>query len=267
MTDVRVKKVYTAKQTPDTPQMRDTFETPAYAVELLLPFIPKDYQYIWECAVGNGRISGKLCENGYVVCGSDIRYKQTKNRDNEIFFNYNFLNWGKEKIPPVIDDWFMEDKNVCVITNPPFSIKHLFIEKCLEYNMPFALLINADYSGQAIDWITRGCEKIVPTSRISYITPNILNRIHEGEVWNILYDKKNCKNLKEFKEKFMPLWTEHLYINANVDNYSTIEECPNKLLYKYSSAQFHSMWLTYKFNLGKSETFVELTSKQKRNIK
>jgi hypothetical protein len=43
----------------------------------------------------------------------------------------------------------------------------------LELDVPFALLIPADYSGwmiQAVDFY--GCIKIIPTRRIDYITPS-----------------------------------------------------------------------------------------------
>jgi hypothetical protein len=92
------------------------------------------------------------------------------------------------------------------------------------------MLINADYSQQQISWIEQGCEKLIPKSRISYITPNVVRRVNEGER----------------------------------TNYYSIEELPTSLLYKYSSAQFHSMWLTWGFNMGKTETFVELSVEQRR---
>jgi hypothetical protein len=41
---------------------------------------------------------------------------------------------------------------------------------------------------------------------------------------------------------------------------------PKGLSGKSSASQFHSMWLTWGFNLGKSETFVELSIKDKENI-
>lgn len=265
MTSIK-KGMVSPKQTPDKPQMRDVFETPKYAVDVLLPFIPKSIEYVWECAVGNGRISNVLCNAGYVVCSTDIRDKTTTNKDNEIFFNYNFLSESGKPIPDVIHDWFIENKDLCIITNPPFSIKHLFIEKALEFNLPFAFLINADYSGQVIDWIERGCEKIVPKSRISYITPNILGRIREGELWKYVKDTHGIttETLKEFKEQALPVWDTYLDRYNDYMNFSTLEECPQELLYKYSSAQFHSMWLTYKFDLGKTETFIDLDSSYKR---
>lgn len=210
---VRVKPVTTAPKTPNEPQGRDTFQTPNYATDLLIPFIPKYVTNIWEPAAGDGMIVKRLKNAGYDTWATDIR-----NNPEYIDEIANFL----VNLPSV--------EPQCIITNPPFSIKELFIEKAFEYGTPFAMLINADYSGQTIDWVKRGCEKIIPTSRIAFITPNIINRINTGE------------------------GTE----------FTKLDDIPQKLLYKYSSAQFHSMWLTYRFNLGRTETFVDLTVEQRK---
>ncbi len=152
---------------------------------------------------------------GYHVKSTDIRdFPDTE--------NYNFITGDKKGYK----------NNFAIITNPPFSIKELFIEKAMEYEVPFAFLINADYSGIQIKWIKKyGCEKIIPNRRINFITPNITNRVNDAE------------------------GTSH----------NIIDEIPLNLLAKYSSAQFHSMWLTHGFNLGRTETFCELTNEQIKN--
>ena len=164
---------------------RDLFQTPNYATDLLIPFIPENIKTIWECAYGDGKISNRLAKH-YDILETDIRGG----------FGHK-LNFITDVMSFPFD---------CIITNPPFSLKRKFYEKCLSYKVPFALLIPADYSGWIIKAVQDGAEKIIPTRRIDYITPNE----------------------------------------------------------KESHAQFHSMWLTYGFNLGKSETFVELTNKEKK---
>ena len=193
---IRYKPVTTAPKTPNEPQGRDTFQTPNYATDLIIPYIPKSVKRIWEPAAGEGRLAGRLEQSGYRVWRSDIR------KLNEKTTIYNFISEEVLEFP--IDGY-----NLAIITNPPFSIKEEFIERCLEYNIPWALLINADYSGKQIDWIKRGCEKLIPNRRIDFITPTGRNG-------------------------------------------------------KTSSSQFHTMWLTYGFNLGKTETFVELSLKDKK---
>jgi hypothetical protein len=181
-------------------QGRDMFQTPNYGVDIIFPFIDKlrismndswDEFSIWECAQGEGKIVNRLLELGAKrVIGTDILY------------GMNFITDEK----PL---WWFD----VIITNPPFSLKRKFYEKCKEYRKAFALLIPADYSGWVIDAIRfDNCEKIIPTRRIDFITP-----------------------------------TGKSGVTGNTSN-------------------FHSLWLTWGFNLGKSETFIELTNDMKKNI-
>jgi len=183
-------------QTPDEPQGRDLFSTPNYAVDLLVPFIPPNIKVIWECAVGSGHLAIRLMHFGYEVIGSDITTSSP----------FNFVTGeGNARSLPV-------PGNYAVITNPPYSLKRQFFKRCVDLSCPFALLVPADYSLWMIDAIRDyKCEKIIPSRRIDYITPN----------------GKSGKG---------------------------------------SAAQFHSLWLTQGFNIGKSETFVELSLKDKENI-
>ena len=213
--NLRYKPVTTAPKTPNDSQERDSFETPNYAVDILVPFIPKNISTIWEPAAGGNKIVNRLEYHGYNVMATDIRFNPDLHDENT-----NFIT---EQTPY----WMWE----CIITNPPFSIKDLIIEKAFEYGVPFAFLINMDYSGQSIKWIERGCEKIIPRSRIAYITPRIVQRVNEGEG----------------------------------TNFQTKDEIPSPLIYKYSSSQFHSGWFCYKFNLGRTETFVDLPVDVRKN--
>ncbi len=164
------------EETPNSVQGRDLFQTPNYATELLVPFIPKYIKHIWECACGKLKISNFLTDL-YPYYNKDIRSKSA------------------------------------IVTNPPYSLKRKFYERCKYHGVPFALLIPADYCGWIIDAIRLdGCEKIIPTRRIDFITPT----------------GKSGK-------------TGH-------------------------TSYYHSLWLTWGFGLGKSETFVELSIEQKKNI-
>lgn len=207
-------------ETPNEVQGRDLFQTPRYAIELLLPFIPKQITKVWECSCGDGRIAKVLEETYYVFC-TDIR-------DNDNWVDQT-LNFVTEEFPYDIDERW------AIITNPPFSITKKYYNKCVEYGLPFALLINANYKQWVIDAVRiDGCEKIIPTSRISFITPNVVGRVNAGEGTGFV----------------------------------SVDGIPNDILYKYSSSDFHSMWLTWGFNLGRTETFIDLTVQQrKENIK
>lgn len=197
------KNKKTQNSTPHRPQGRDLFQTPNYATDLLIPFIPKHITRIWEPAAGELKIVRRLEKAGYDVVASDIR----------TIFGTDQYNFITDDARSSLNRRLM--KEYAIITNPPFSLKRQFYETCMwyanQYQCPWALLIPADYSGwliKAVDVVH--CEKIVPTRRIDYITPSGLSGA-SGHTSN-----------------------------------------------------FHSMWLTHGFELGQSETYVELTNQEKR---
>ena len=229
--------------------------TPRYATKLIIPFLhtlqtslPFAPLRIWECAANDGRIVRPLRDAGFTVISTDISNK-AENRFNFITETPSFV--------AEID---------CIVTNPPFSIRNEFIKKAVEYNKPCAFLINADYSAEAIKWVKDyGFHKIVPNRRISYLTPNIVRRVHEGEVWEIV--KSEYPMFKKYSELAEELWLEILNKYKMVRNYLCIDEIPNELLKKYSSAQFHSLWLVRGFGLSGTETFVDLPISWMKDIK
>lgn len=261
---IRVKPVTMPPKTPDIVQERDTFQTPKYATELLIPYIPRNIKNIWECAAGEGKISKELINNGFTVYSSDIRKPKTYGFECEVRQSFT-----TDTLPFRPYVWERSKEKFAIITNPPFSIKYEFIEKAFKFKVPFAFLINADYSERTINLIKRGCQKIVPDHRVAYITPNTLNRIHEGEVWEVvkrLPEYNMFRNLKEIKEDGTGVWDYLLEKEEyrNLHLYNSVDEVPQNLLYKYTSPQFHSMWLTYGFDLGASEIFVDLPIKQRK---
>lgn len=224
---------------------RDLFQTPCYAVDLLVPFLQQfKHKRIWECAAGLGKIVRGLQDHGFSIYGSDLQ--------SDEYPKHNFLTQSNG-----------QDFDV-IVTNPPFSLKKKFYEQCIRYARPFALLIPADYSGWIIDAMRKhGAEKIIPTRRIDYITPDVLNRIWEGEMFASFH--LDC-TFKEFKESKRPDEWRWLLNHNTRFKFDSIYSAPAKLLRKYSACQFHSMWLTWGFGLGRSETFVELTNEMKDNI-
>lgn len=159
---IRIKQITKPPKTPNEFQIRDTFQTPNYAVDLLIPFIPKDILRVWECSAGGGKIANVLLKNHFYVSQTDIRLV------GYISKVHNFISDG---YPEPIQQWIEYKNKFCIITNPPFSIKEQFIEKAFEYKVPFAFLINMDYSLQMCNWIRRGCQRIIPDRRIDFITP------------------------------------------------------------------------------------------------
>lgn len=101
---------------------QDSYPTPPDATVALLDFlkIPK-YKQIWEPACGEGYMVNVMRGRGYDVIGTDIQG------------GVDFLTADK----PGRVDW--------IITNPPFSISEKFINRCLEHEVPFALLLKSQY--------------------------------------------------------------------------------------------------------------------------
>ena len=125
----------------------DEIYTPNYALDPLIPFIKRNW-IIWECAWGQGALATHLKERGFNVVGH-----KEDNFLGELVFN----------------------EFDCIITNPPYSKKDKFIERCFEIGKPFALLMPLT----ALEGIKRGSlfkkyglQLIVPNRRINFITPN-----------------------------------------------------------------------------------------------
>lgn len=94
----------------------DEFYTPDIALKPLLKYLPKDV-VIWECTdYGKSNITKILKEHGYKVISTHKK-------------DFDFLT---DKPSFEFD---------IIVTNPPYSLKDKFLNKCYEYNKPFALLL------------------------------------------------------------------------------------------------------------------------------
>ena len=102
-------------QPPMKTNYSDDFQTPPEALYPLLPYLKKEWA-IWECACGKGNLSDFLKEQGYNVIATDI------------MTGHDFLKWKPEKFD-------------CIVTNPPYSLKQQFLERCYKLGKPFALLL------------------------------------------------------------------------------------------------------------------------------
>ena len=100
------------KQPPMSIKSSDDFQTPPSALKPLFPYLKKEW-VIWECASGKGNLVQELNKKGFKVVGTDKEFDFLK--------NYK--------------------KCDCIITNPPFSLKQEFLQRCYELKKPFALLL------------------------------------------------------------------------------------------------------------------------------
>lgn len=104
------------KQGPMSRGAPDDFQTPGEALWPLIQYLKKDW-VIWEPAAGKGKLVDELWRHGYKVIASDI------------LDGHDFLTYQPE------EHWD------CLLTNPPFSLKQEFLERCYALKKPFALLL------------------------------------------------------------------------------------------------------------------------------
>ena len=97
-------------------EKNDELYTPDEAIYPILKYLDKDKVY-WECTdFGESNITKVLQKNGFKV----------------IHTSKNEVDFLKDKVNFKFD---------VIITNPPYSLKNEFLQKCYEYNKPFMLLL------------------------------------------------------------------------------------------------------------------------------
>jgi hypothetical protein len=100
----------------------DNCSTPGYAIDPIEAFIPLT-DVIWEPAYGEGYLANELKKRGYNVWVSSLEAGQD-------FFTYE---------PKLID--------YTSVTNPPFSLKYEWIERCYDLGKPWFLLLPVETIG------------------------------------------------------------------------------------------------------------------------
>lgn len=121
----------------------DEYYTPAYALAPLLPYLPKR-KVIWECAWGQGHLARHLEAAVFQVVG----------RADMDFLAGEPSGWD------------------VIVTNPPFSIKDLFLERAYKLGKPFAMLMPLEtLAGERRNRLYHefGLELLVPSRRIDFI--------------------------------------------------------------------------------------------------
>jgi len=145
------------------PPMRNVacndFQTPPEALEPLFPYLKKDWR-IWECSCGNGNLVGGFERAGYDVVATDI----------SMGAEWDFLTADLDRFD-------------CIVTNPPFSLKQQFLERCYWWKKPFALLLPLTTfetpKRQAL-FKKYGVEVIFFDKRINFETPN---KVEKSSSW------------------------------------------------------------------------------------
>lgn len=132
------------------PQGFDACQTPPYAIDPLLPYLNTDWT-IWEPAQGERLLVEAFYDSGFAnVEGSDLLTDQN-------FFEYQPSQWD------------------CLVTNPPFSLKYKWLERCYELGKPFALLVPVETLGAktAQELMQHyGFEILLLNRRVAFKMPN-----------------------------------------------------------------------------------------------
>jgi hypothetical protein len=144
------KTNYASSPTQVNPQ--DCFQTPAYALDPLLPYLyARGLRCVWESAAGQGYLVRALESAGFCVESGDIQTGQ------------NYF----ESEPDHYD---------VQVTNPPFALKYRWMARACELGKPFALLVPSDvlFAGQKAQPLIRryGLELLIPDKRIDFKTPD-----------------------------------------------------------------------------------------------
>ena len=147
---MRTKKISNIRMKPPLLKHNiNDFQTPAEALNPLLPYLKREWT-IWECAAGKGNLVKAFEARGFNVIGTDI----LTGRDFLVF---------------------QPDYYDCIITNPPFSIKQQFLERCYQLRKPFALLLpltTFETKKRQRLFAQFGVEVIFLPNRINFETPS-----------------------------------------------------------------------------------------------
>ena len=127
---------------------RDICQSPPEAVWLLGALNPR--WVIWEPACGEGNLVRALRRQHQKVIATDILQ------------GHDFLSWQPKQ------EWD------AIVTNPPFTLKYLFLKRCIELHKPWALLMPfAVFGSKTFNSLTSGLDLkcFYPIKRIAYKMP------------------------------------------------------------------------------------------------
>lgn len=118
---VKMKPKENVKSDEAVSQKMDRCQTPHYAISPLVPYM-EQFDIVWEPAAGNGQLVEAFRKLRLRVIPSDVL-------GGKNFFKFE---------PDVYD---------VNITNPPYSIKYKWLQRCYELGKPFALLMPVETIG------------------------------------------------------------------------------------------------------------------------
>jgi len=145
------------------PGIYDNCQTPPYALEPLYQYI--DTSFVWECAAGKGVLARQLNKVGIGTVATDISLSKG------VTYNDFMSNGGIQ----VFTNGSSQPDLCTIVTNPPYSIKYEWLERCYELGKPFALLMPVEMLGTAKGqrlFNEHGIEVIFMSPRVDFYMPN-----------------------------------------------------------------------------------------------
>lgn len=142
-----------SKMPPKSVGHSDIFYTPESAILPIINYIPKEF-IIWECAQGSGFMKDIFIHHGFECIGTD-------------------KTGGFDFIDPLSSSLIGDFD--CIITNPPYSIKDKFLERCYEIGKPFALLMPITALGEQFRvnlYKKYGIQVLLLPKRVDFVTPS-----------------------------------------------------------------------------------------------
>lgn len=156
-------------------QRSDKYYTPESALVPIVKYL-RPFKTIWDPAAGAGHITKFFKKEGFDVIGTDIE----KNK------SHDFLTTS------------VPDKCDVIMTNPPFSLKKQFIERCFELRKPFMLLVPLNCLE------TQGVRRILAKQKFSIVYPTrnidyILSNARPGQVSRAFFYSVYLTNIPKIK--------------------------------------------------------------------
>lgn len=137
----------------------DEYYTPAYAVEIILPFLKaRGFKRVW-CPFDkeHSKFVRILEEQGFDVVFGHIETGQD-------FFKY-------EQPPEDVD---------CIVSNPPFSKRTAIFEELFKFGLPFAMIMNSnglfDAKPRFELFKNNEFELLIPSGRMCFFDENMVAR-------------------------------------------------------------------------------------------
>lgn len=148
---------------PTQSQPMDRCYTPGYALDPLRPFLRRSWR-IWEPAAGRGHLVRELRRTGFDVVATELALLDPTERvcGPEIGYGIDFFTSLAQSFG-------------VIVTNPPYSIKPEWIQRCYQVGRPFALLVPVETIGS--NQVQRmmesyGAELLLLDKRVNFHMPN-----------------------------------------------------------------------------------------------